>query len=119
MLAGSGHIAPDGEFPPLVLESLGQTANALLGARVDRAYVDMRHPDGDVDVVVVAGDCALTLRGGCTRATGHERWTRELSFEDCQRWLVGAEVVDLVSKDAGRSLTLWLSNGVVLTGAPD
>jgi hypothetical protein len=102
-----------------VIESLGQTANALLGARVERAYVDMRHPDGDVDVVVVAGGCALTLRGGCARAKEQERWTRELSFEDCQRWLVGAEIVDLISKDAGRSLTLWLGNGVVLTGAPD
>jgi hypothetical protein len=101
-----------------VIESLGQTANALLGACVGLAYVDMRHPDGDVDLVIVAGDCALTLRGGCVRTSEHERWRRELSYEDCQRWLVGAEIVDLISGDAGRSLTLWLSNGVVLTGAP-
>ena len=90
----------------------------LREAQIEQAYVDMRHPDGDVDLVIVAGGRALTLGGGCARQTAHERWTKELSYDYCQRWLVGAEILDVVSKDDGRSLTLWLSSGVIVTGIP-
>lgn len=90
----------------------------LREARIEQAYIDARHPDGAVDVVIVAGGWALTLVGGCARTTPHERWTKELSYDYCQRWLVGAEIIDVVTKDEGRSLTLWLSSGIVLTGTP-
>jgi hypothetical protein len=91
---------------------------ALRGARIERAYIDTRHHDGDVDLVIVMAGRALTLTGACTRRPGRERWSKSVSYDHCQRWLVGAEIIDLIFKDEGRSVTFWLDNGITLTGNP-
>jgi hypothetical protein len=83
----------------------------FLDATIERAYVDMVLPGGFVDLVVVAAGETMHLLAAGLRLPTADRWNHAVSYEDCQRWLVGAQITGAVQARRPWGLTLTLDNG--------
>jgi hypothetical protein len=89
------------------------TPDDLIGARIHAAFVDSSN-GRTVDLVLFVGNRTLLL-GGCS--VEHAPWTEPLTYEVCQRRLVGALITTMARADTNGWAAVGLNNGVVLVAA--
>jgi hypothetical protein len=89
------------------------TADELIGTRIHAAFVNSSH-GRTVDLVLFVGGHTLLL-GGCS--VEHAPWTEPLTYEVCQRRLVGATITMMARAEGSGWAAVGLDNGVVLVAA--